>query len=279
MSVYYEVYEHLILEETECHGYELDMTLSRLSLLGAWILNGHGQVGKLRVIADGTEHNFSGRMMTQDYHEALIAASKAKSVEIMWNYGYSHGVLDVDPGPLSMMKYLDDLLKEEPQALDGLFYSAYHNADCDTSVGKVVAYGKKDGILYAGELPYVKVDSIPNGDWYTPLTAVVCEPDDTEGMDLAAMDTLCRELGKFSEADSLIFLPETGEFSFFLNNLRIRNDAELKEFMQLYAKLIDLTEGVCGLIGELADISQPDVKILRFDVEANGTYTLEMATV
>lgn len=279
MSVYYEVYEHLILEDAERQDYELSMTLSRLSLLGAWILNGRGSVGKLRVIADGAEHSFSGRMMTQDYHEALIAAAKAKTVEIIWDYGYFHSVSEADPGPLSMMEYLDGLLKEEPEALDGLFYSAYHNADCDTSAGKVVAYGKKDGILYTGELPFVKVDSIPDGDWYTPLTAVVCEPDDTDGLDLGAIEGLCREMGKFSQEDSLDVSTETGELSFFLNNLRIKNDAELKDFMQLCAKLIDLTDGECCLIGELADISAPDVKMLRFDVEADGVYTLEIAAV
>ena len=49
--------------------------------------------------------------------------------------------------------------------------------------------------------------------------------------------------------------------------------------MQLFAKLIDLTDGECGLIGELVDISGPDAKILHFDVEATGEYTLEIAAV
>lgn len=279
MSVYYEIYEHLILEDTECYGYELDMTISRLSLLGAWILNGSGSVGKLQVIADGAKYSFSGTMMTQAYHEALIAASRAKTVEIICDYGYSHSVSDADPGPFSMMNHLTSLLKEKPEALDGLFYSAYNNADCSDTAGIVVAYGKKNGIQYTGEVPYRKVDSIPEGDWYTPLTAVVYEAEDLEGMTLDAVESLCREMSKFSTGDSLEVSAETGELSFFLNNLRIKNDAQLKEFMNLCAKMIQLTDGVCCLNGELADASSADIKLLRFDVEADGTYTLEMAAV
>ena len=49
--------------------------------------------------------------------------------------------------------------------------------------------------------------------------------------------------------------------------------------MEQYAKLIDLTDGECGLIGDLADISGPDVKMLYFDVEADGTFTLKMAAI
>jgi hypothetical protein len=49
--------------------------------------------------------------------------------------------------------------------------------------------------------------------------------------------------------------------------------------MRLFAKLIDLTDGECGLIGEFVDISRPDAKILHLDVEANGEYTIQIAAV
>ena len=86
-------------------------------------------------------------------------------------------------------------------------------------------------------------------------------------------------MGKFSKADSLEVSAEAGELSFFLNNLRIKNNAELKEFMNLYAKMIELTDGECSLTGELVDISAPDIKMLRFDVEADGAHNLEMAAI
>ena len=277
MSVYYEIFEHLVIEDTEKHYYERDLTISRLALLGARILCNRGSVGKLRVIADGVEHTFSGNVMTQGYHEALNGASQAKTLEIIWDYGYSTSAMEAEPGPFAMMEHLNSMLKEDPDFMDGLFYSAYNNADCSDGAGVVAAYGKKNGVMHTGLLPYKTVEGIPSGEWYTPQTAVVCDLDDTTGKDIAKIEAICRQLMQFSEADSLDASDD--HFSFALNNLRIKDDAQMKLFMQLYAQLIELTDGECSLIGELADISVPDVRMIRFDVEANGTYTLEMASV
>ena len=277
MSVYYEVFEHLAIEDTEKHYYEKDLTISRLALLGAWILCNRGSVGKLRVIADGVEYTFSGNVMTQGYHEVLNAASQAKILEIVWDYGYSTSAMETEPGPFAMMEHLSSMLKENPDFMDGLFYCAYNNADCSDGAGVVAAYGKKNGIMHTGPLTYKAVEVIPCGEWYTPQTAVVCDLDDTAEKNIAKIEAICRQLMQFSEADSLDVSEDY--FSFALNNLRIKDDAQLKLFMQLYAQLIELTDGECSLIGELADISAPDVRMIRFDVEANGTYTLEMAAI
>ena len=277
MSVYYEIFEHLVIEDTEKHYYERDLTISRLALLGARILCNRGSVGKLRVIADGVEHTFSGNVMTQGYHEALNGASQAKTLEIIWDYGYSTSAMEAEPGPFAMMEHLNSMLKEDPDFMDGLFYCAYNNADCSDGAGVVAAYGKKNGIMHTGPLTYKAVEVIPCGEWYTPQTAVVCDLDDTAEKNIANIEAICRQLMQFSEADSLDVSEDY--FSFALNNLRIKDDAQLKLFMQLYAQLIELTDGECSLIGELADISVPDVRMIRFDVEANGTYTLEMASV
>lgn len=277
MSIYYEVYEHLIINDTEKYVEERDLTVGRLCSLGAYILNDCARIGNLQVIADGAEYHFSGKMMTQAYHEAITAAGKAGNLEIIWDYGYWSPAYMEDPGPSSMIEHLDEIIKEDPNALEGLFYSAYYNADGDSGAGFTVAYGKKNGMMYMGTIPYVAVESIPNGDWYTPDTAVVYDSYDTDIKDFSRIKAVCREMTKYSQNDSLNLSDDN--FCFALNNLRIQNDAELKMFIQLYAQLIELTDGECSLIGELADISEPDVKMLRFDVEADGTYTLELANI
>lgn len=253
------------------------MTVERLCALGAYILNDRGSVGNLRVIADGAEYHFSGKKLTQAYHEAITAAGKAVNLEIIWNYGYYWPGFTDDPGPFSMMEHLDEMLKEDPNALEGLFYSAYNNADCGDGAGVTVAYGKKNGMMYTGEIPYMAVESIPDGDWYTPLNAVAFDSYNTEIKDFTQIEAVCREMTKFSQDDTLDNSDDG--FVFDLNNLRIKDDTELKTFIQLYAQLMKLTNGECGLIGELADISGPDVKMLRFDVEADGTYTLELTNI
>lgn len=83
------IFEHLVIEDTEKHYCETDLTVSRLALLGARILSDRGGVRKLRVIADGVEHTFSSNVMTQGDH------------------GYYTSALEADPGPFAMMEHLD----------------------------------------------------------------------------------------------------------------------------------------------------------------------------
>ncbi len=298
MSVYYEIYEHLIIEDTEKHSVELGNIHYRLSLMAAWVLQRRGSMGELTILADGKKFSFAGDILNARYQEALDALYKATSVEIISNYGCSVRATETDPTPFELMSYLDEEIKEDPDYLDGLFYCVYNNADCSDGAGTVCAYGKKNGVLYTGGVPFVKTDRIPDGNWYAPQTAIACEVEAKEGRDMAAIEDVCRQLCRFSQEaftkedeDALSRLAENygiisrqldvseDSIAFYTNYLRIRNDDELKEVMRLFAKLIDLTDGECGLIGELVDISGPNTRILHFDVEANGEYTIQIATV
>lgn len=293
MSVYYEVYEHLIVRDTAKHSVEVDNIFYRLSLLAAWELQRRGNVGTVEITADSKKFRFEGNILSEDFREALDALRGAWSVEVSVNYGCSVNALEIDPTPFSLMEYLDNALVEDPCYLDGLFYCVYHNADCADSGGSLRAYGRKNSILYTGAVPFEAVDHIPDGDWYTPVTAVVCEVDAADGRDLTQIEAVCRQLQQFDCTVKPADLPEnsvlnplfktltrTGDsLCFTIDNLRLHNDAELKAFTALYAKLIDLTGGQCSLIGEMADISQPDVKLLHFDVEADGKCTMKLAAV
>ena len=298
MSIYYEICEHLIIEDTEKHNTELCNIHYRLSLMAAWILQNRGAMGDLTVIADGEKFCFSRDILNSRYQEALNALYQAKSVEIIADYGCSVQAMETDPTPFELMRYLDEEIKEDPENLAGLFYCVYNNADCGSGAGNVCAYGRKNGVLYTGGVPFVKTDRIPDGNWYAPQTAIACEVEAQEGRDMAAIEDVCRQLCRFSQdaftkedEDALNRLAEnygitSGQLevskdaiAFYTNFLRVKNDAELKELMQLCAKLINLTDGECGLIGELVDISGPDAKILHFDIEATGEYTIEIATV
>lgn len=298
MSVCYDIKEHLIIEDTEKHSVELGNIHYRLSLMAAWTLQHRGNVVDLTLITDGKTFSFESDILNSKFQEALDALDQARSVEIISDISFSSRAQETDPSPFGLMEYLDEEIKEDPSYLDGLFYCVYNNADCGSGAGIVCAYGKKNGVLYTGAVPFAEVDKIPDGDWYAPQTAIACEVDTEEGRDLAAIAGVCRQLCRFSQeaftkddVDACDRLKEdygitSGQLdisensvSFYTNYLRIKNDNELKEVMQLVAKLIDLTDGECGLIGELVDISRPDNKILHFDVEANGEYTIQIAAV
>ena len=277
MSVYYEVNEHLVVANTEEYGGIVNLMSTQLSILGACMLQDHAGIRNLTVIADGEEHRFSGNIISEDLHEAIRAMNSAKSLEVISAYHYYWYTDRLDPGPFEMTKLLQAVAKDAPEVLEGMFYSMYNNADCGEGAGCITAFGRKDGKLYTGEVPFEAVESISDGDWYTPVTAVVCEMDNLDGLDMKAIENTCRELSAYSAADTLT--NEENDFSFFLNNLRITDDTQLKAFMQGYAKLIDLTDGECCLIGELADISKPDVSLLHFDVEADGSAVLKLAAI
>lgn len=297
MSVYYNIKEHLIIEDTEKHLVELDNIHYRLSLMAAWTLQHRGDVIDLTLIADGKIYSFDSDILNSKFQEALDALNQSRSVEIISNISFSSSAQETDPSPFGLMKYLDEEIKENQDYLDGLFYCVYNNADCE-GAGMVYAYGKKNGVLYTGDVPFAEVDKIPDGDWYAPQTAIACEVEAEEGRDMAAIADVCRQLCRFSQEtfteddkDVLRRLAEnygiaSGQLdisedsvAFYTNYLRISNDDELKEVMRLFAKLINLTDGECGLIGELVDISGPDARILHFDVAANGEYTLQIAAV
>jgi hypothetical protein len=279
VSIYYEILEHLVIEDTEKHHVELSDIRYRLSLMAAWVLQRRGSVGELTIIADGETFSFKNDILNSRYQVALDALYKAKSVEVISSIGCSTRAMEADPTPFELMQYLEEEMKENQDYLDGLFYCVFLNADCSDSAGNLCAYGKKGNILYTGEVPFVEVERIPDGHWTTPLTAVVCELDETEGLDLSAIETVCRELCQFSE-DNILENPSPWiPFRYNMQNLHIQNDEQMKAFIKLYAKLIELTDGECGLIGELVDISDPDAKLLHFDVEANGEYTLQIAAV
>lgn len=298
MSVYYDIKEHLVIEDTEKHSLELGNIHYRLSLMAAWTLQHRGCIGNLTIIADGENFSFAGDILNAQYQKALDALYKARSAEIICDYGCSVRVTETDPTPFELMTHLDEETKEDPDYLDGLFYCVYNNADCGNGAGILCAYGKKNGVLYTGTVPFAEVDKIPDGNWYAPQTAIACEVDAEEGRDLAAIAEVCRQLCRFSQEtftkddeDVQGRLAEnysitSGQLdvseesvAFYTNYLRISNDDELKEVMRLFAKLINLTDGECGLIGELVDIAGSDVKILHFDVGANGEHTIQIASV
>lgn len=298
MSVYYDIHEHLVIEDTEKHDVELCNLHYRLSLMAAWVLQRRGGMRNLTIIADGQKFSFMGDILNARYQEALDVLCKARSVEVISDFGCYTKAMEVSPTPFELMAYLDEEIKENPEYIDGLFYCVYNNADCGDGAGIVCAYGKKNGVLYTGAVPFVETKQIPDGNWYAPQTAIACEVDAKEGRDMAAIEDVCRRLCRFSQEtftkddeEALSRLEENygitsqqlsvseNSIALYTNFLRVKNDDELKEVIRLYAMLIDLTDGECGLIGELVDVSGSDVRVVHFDVEASGEYTIEIAAV
>lgn len=297
MSIYYEVCEHLVIEDAEKHRMVLSDMGYRLSLMAAWVLQHRGNMENLTINADGKKFSFAEDILNTRYQEALDVLSDAKTVELIAEYGVEVSACEIAPTPFGLLEELDAMIQEDPEYPEGMFYSFYYCADYNDA-GALFAYGRKNGVLYTGAVPFAETDHVPDGNWYAPQTAIACDVEAKEGRDMAAIGDVCCRLSRFSEEaftkedeNAPSRLDEqygiashqvdisADHVAFYSNFLRIKNDAEMKELLGLYAQLIELTEGECSLIGELVDISGPDRKMLYFDVESDGSYTLQISAV
>ena len=243
MSIYYDIKEHLIIKNTEEHNFSMGVYSHRLVRIGALVLEDCARFHKLLVITDGKTSEFSGDTITEEFHNIIRKINSAVSVEIFADYGYfKYGMSATAPDALDMAYHLSEQFKEDgAESLNGLFYSIYGNADCDNNAGAIIAYGEKDGHLYTGNVENRIIETLPDGVWYSPQTAVVYDEDNVENIEEIA--SICEAMTKFGTYDELDSY-ETG-ISFYLNNLELRNNDELNEFIDLCKKLTKATDGEC----------------------------------
>ncbi len=272
MSIYYDIKEHLIINNTAEQDYSLSVYSHRLARIGALMLEDNARFTKLVVITDGKKREFSGDTMTKKFHDIMRAINRADSVEIIADYGYHrYGLSAICPGALDYTDYLDSVIKEcGVEGLYGLFYSIYNNADCSDDAGAIVAYGEKNGTLYTGKVEGKTVDALPDGVWYSPQTAVIYDPMEDGLKNIEEIEPICREMTKFSSYDELS-VDEEG-ISFYLNNLELKNNSELTEFIDLCRKLLKATNGeaYASELG-LTDLNSDDGRIVTVKINDDGT--------
>ena len=89
---------------------------------------------------------------------------------------------------------------------------------------------------------------------------------------------ICQEMTKFSSYDELT-VNEEG-ISFYLNNLELKNAAELVEFAGLCQKLLKATNGECCGADELnlADLASDDGRIVNIKIDADNGYEIKIQT-
>lgn len=272
MSIYYDIKEHIIIKNTAEQDYSLSVYSHRLARIGALMLEDNARFAKLVVITDGKKREFSGDTMTKKFHDIMRAINRADSVEIIADYSYHrYGLSAICPEALDYTYYLDGVIKEcGVNGLDGLFYSIYNNADCSDDAGAIVAYGEKNGTLYTGNVEGKNVDAIPDGVWYSPQTAVVYDPMEDGLKNIEEIEPICREMTKFSCYDELE-VDEAG-ISFYLNNLELKNNSELTEFIGLCRNLLKATNGeaYASELG-LTDLDSDDGRIAIIKINDDGT--------
>lgn len=280
MSIYYDVKEHFIVSNTTEHDYSVGVYSHRLVRIGALVLEDNARFNKLVVIADGEKNEFSGDTITEEFHSIIRKISNADSLEIFADYNYfKYGMNAIAPDALDMCTCLDECIKKfGSECLEGLFYSVYHKADCSENAGTVLAYGKKNGKLHTGEVEKKTADTLPDGVWYSPQTAVIFDPIEDGIKNIEEIEPICREMTKFSNYDELA-VNEDG-ISFYLNNLELKSNTDLIEFTGLCTKLLKATNGEAFAeeLG-LVDLSSGEVRIATVKINIDGGYELQLVSV
>lgn len=273
MSVYYDIREHIIIKDTNEHMELADMFIYRIACLGRSLLLDGGKIIQLTVVTDGEKSEFSGDTLNEKFHSIIRAMSSAGSLEVIADYGYYHYTTDVQgPDVFDIADFLDERIAEDGEDyLDGMFYSMYNNADCSSDAGAVVAYGKKNGAVYKGTIEKKTIDTLPDGVWYSPQTAVVYEEESENAEEIEA---ICREMTKFSSYD--VLEAENNEVMFYLNNLELHNNDELVEFIGLCNKLLKATSGKATADINLADLKGDDGRIAEVAYNDDGTYEIAL---
>lgn len=272
MSVFYEIKEHLQVKRNEENvdditgaGDALQAMQGQLAALAALMLAGDDSIRfKLRLTADGKTYICEGKEVMPEFKTILDVLPNAAEVDLEAAYGYTHhggwAMYDL-VGPFPLMKLLGDYKSDDPY-WDGIFYSAWNNADCNEDAGCLVAYGKKDGKVYRGQLSGKIAASLPDGDWNEWMSSSLYALGDPK--DAAFVDA-CEALADYFGED--LQLDEDGEY--YLNSFPLHNDAEARRFFELMTE-VKQRASEFSLIAALADTSHPDAQLADIEETDDG---------
>ena len=283
MSIHYDFKETIRIADTEKSYEAFCVFVNHLLKLGAEIIDDNARIHKIQIIADNNKKEFSSETITKDYQELVRAVKEAASVEAVLDYDFwQKGGFTIANGKIiwdesaDLFDIAEYISKLDDEQRDGLFYSLYNYADCSETSGQLAAYGEKNGKMYNGIVKAETIAILPNGVWYSHPTAIVYDVEDVENIE--EVESVCDAMTKFSSYDELSV--NGNEISFYLNNLELKNDAELVEFAGLCQKLLKATNSECYGATELnlADLISDDGRIVNIKIDADSGYEIHIQT-
>lgn len=283
MSIHYDIKETIRIEDTEKSYEAFCVFVNHLLKLGAEIIDDNARIHKIQIIADDNKKEFSGETINKDYQKLVRAVKEATSVEAVLDYDYwQKGGFTIANGKIiwdetaDLFDIAEYISKLDDEQRNGLFYSLYNYADCSETSGQLAAYGEKNGKMYNGIVKAETIATLPNGVWYSHPTAIVYDVEDVENIE--EVESVCDAMTKFSSYDELSV--NGNEISFYLNNLELKNDAELVEFAGLCQKLLKATNGECYGADELnlTDLASDDGRIVNIKIDADSGCEIHIQT-
>ena len=281
MKEWYDVKTHLTVAHAHTEGLKsvVEDASVQLCVLGMWMLMGDATIHRLKVLADGVEYYFEGKIVTEDYHRIVEAVRNAKSVDIAAEYDFKKlAFTELNPGPFSLAEDLEYLKDKGKIQLCDLLFSMYSYRDCgDYKERTAVAYGEKDGVVYAGEIPSRKTEVLPDGAWHIPCVYLYgCDAAEEE--DPAAFEALMNVFAQFGKISY-----DTDYGKLHIGNVNLTGDTDFRVFADVVSEMMTLSGEDDALWGcdvnnlnsvLLMDSQSADIRFARVAFSADGSYTI-----
>ena len=263
---YYHIENTLVFEST------VKKIVHRFAKLGGLMLNGWAGVHRLWINADGTEYEFSGDTVTEDYHRIVRAIGSASRLEIVAEFMFKDFIdTEIYLFSSDIAEHLDRLVRKNGiNSLDGMFYSMYQLTDDNLTAGELIAYGKNNGQIYTGDVDEEIIDSLPLGNWTSSQVAVVRKPEPDEL--LFKLDLISIEMALLYGYDIDTIL-QSGMW-YYSVDLSIKNESELADLVSEYNRTKDKSQNEHLVIISLVEETEKSCRIAHVGICDDGSYKI-----
>lgn len=267
-----KIREYYHIENTSIFESTLKKIVHRFAKLGGLMLNGWAEVHRLWINADGTEYEFSGDTVTEDYHRIIRAIGSASRLEIVAKFMFKDFIdTEIYLFSSDIADHLDRLVRKNGiNSLDGIFYSMYQLTDDNLTAGELIAYGKSNGQIYTGDVDEDILDSLPEGNWTSSQVAVVRKPEPDEL--LFKLDLISIEMALLCGYDIDTIL-QSGMW-YYSADLSIKNESELADLVSEYNRTRDKAKNEHLVIISLVEETEKGCRIAHVGICDDGSYKI-----
>lgn len=267
-----KIREYYHIENTSIFESTLKKIVHRFAKLGGLMLNGWAEVHRLWINADGTEYEFSGDTVTEDYHRIIRAIGSASRLEIVAKFMFKDFIdTEIYLFSSDIADHLDRLVRKNGiNSLDGIFYSMCQLTDDNLTVGELIAYGKSNGQIYTGDVDEDILDSLPEGNWTSSQVAVVRKPEPDELLFKLNLISIEMALLYGYNIDTIL---QSGMW-YYSVDLSIKNESELADLVSEYNHTRDKAKNEHLVIISLVEETEKGCRIAHVGICDDGSYKI-----
>ena len=267
-----KIREYYHIENTSEIESTVKKIVHRFAKLGGLMLNGWAEVHRLWINADGTEYEFSGDTVTEDYHRIIRAIGSASRLEIVAKFMFKDFIdTEIYLFSSDIADHLDRLVRKNGiNSLDGIFYSMYQLTDDNLTAGELIAYGKSNGQIYTGDVDEDILDSLPEGNWTSSQVAVVRKPKPDEL--LFKLDLISIEMALLCGYDVDTIL-QSGMW-YYSVDLSIKNESELADLVSEYNHTRDKSQNEHLVAISLVEETEKSCRLAHVGICDDGRYKI-----